>query len=231
MVNSQEIVERTFYISLLDVAIKLGYTVNPDDYLPQSMENQERFEEDISKLPLFIPIFGIGQNFVRGPKECPRITLESKAYYPGGIGLNKEILNKVDGAYQVSELPYETKSTTIDVHLVANTQRDMRILHTIMYAALPPRGYLKPYLNDYEEWKTSRLDKEGNIYIEVGNWYDQPNVEHGILEKIYTYSVEDGIVDDTLTDIEISPITDITLLLSPDDIISEDDMVKVHVPE
>lgn len=229
MVSSQEIIERTFYISLLHTAIGLGYSVNPDDYLPISIDNQKRFEADISELEKFIPIFGVGQNFSRGAKECPRITIESKAFYPGNMGLEKEILVRNDNVFQSIELPFETKSTTLDIHLVANNQADMRILHNIMYRSLPPRGYIKPYINDYEEWKESPLQKEGNIYIEVGNWYDMPNVEHGILEKIYSYSAEDSIVDELLTEIDIVPINDITLLLGPNNLDSKDLLtVNVH---
>lgn len=38
MVNTEEIVERTFYISLLHTALEKGLTVNPQDYLPVSPE-------------------------------------------------------------------------------------------------------------------------------------------------------------------------------------------------
>ena len=34
MVNSQEIIERSIYSALLGVAVKLGYSVNPEDFLP-----------------------------------------------------------------------------------------------------------------------------------------------------------------------------------------------------
>ena len=40
MVNTEEIVERTFYICLLTTALKRKLTLNPDDYLPLSLENE-----------------------------------------------------------------------------------------------------------------------------------------------------------------------------------------------
>lgn len=45
MVQSEEIVERTFYASLLNTAIKMGYTINPDDYLPASPENEQNIRK------------------------------------------------------------------------------------------------------------------------------------------------------------------------------------------
>jgi hypothetical protein len=233
MVNSQEIVERTFYIGLLHAALQMGVTVNPDDYLPLSEANQARYEADKKKLSKFVAIFGMGNNQVRGAKVCPRITLELQGYYPGSLGTEKFVYGdkEIDKNYTVIEYPYEAKDITIDVHLVANTQADMRLLHTIMYRGLPARGYIKPYFNDYEDWKSSGLMKEGNIYLEVGNYYDHQDLDHGMLEKVYQYTCEDCIVDtQVLEDVEIVPIKDISILLWPDDHTLESDATLVHVP-
>ena len=50
MVNSQEIIGRSIYSALLGVAVKLGYSVNPEDFLPINAENSKKFKEAISKL-------------------------------------------------------------------------------------------------------------------------------------------------------------------------------------
>lgn len=216
MVNSQEIVERTFYISLLSTALDLGYTLNPDDYLPLSQENEKRFKDDIDALPKFIPIYGVGNGQVRGPKTVPRITIESEAYYPGDIGVEKYIIGDrlEDGNYQASEFPFETRDISLDVHLVANTQTDMRLLHQILYKSLPTRGYIRPYFNNLEEWEKGRVQPTGNLFIEIANFYDHPDDSHGLLEKVYNYVVKDGIIpQEDLEDGIIVPITDISVLI------------------
>lgn len=235
MVNSEEIVERTFYIALLHAALQMGVTINPEDYLPLSEENEKRYQEDKDKLKKFIYVFGIGNNQVRGAKICPRITLELQGYYPGDLGTEKFTLegNEIDKNYTVVEYPYEAKDITIDVHLVANTQEDMRLLHYIMYRGLPARGYIKPYLNDYDEWKSSGLRKDGNIYIEVGNYYDHQDLDHGMLEKVYQYTCRDCILDyqePADSDNTIAAIRDIRLLLWPDYHTLESDATVIHVP-
>lgn len=232
MVNSEEIVERTFYISLLRTLLDNGLTVNPDDFLPVSRENEARFIEATQALKKFIPLYGIGNNQVRGPKTLPRITLELQGYYSGDIGVNKFIIGDKleDGDYQASEFPYETKDITIDVHLVAQTQADMRLLHQVLYISLPARGYIKPYFNDFEEWSKGKLDSTGNLFIEMGNFYDHPTVEHGILEKVYSYTCKDGILPERiLEEGTITPIRDISVLLGPLEQ-NEDNMLKVEVP-
>lgn len=114
-----------------------------------------------------------------------------QGFYNGDIGVNKYIIgDKLEnGNYQASEFPYETKDITLDIHLVANTQQDMRLLHSIMYEALPSRGYVRPYYNDLEEWEDGKVAPTGNLYIEIGNYYDHPDESQGLLERyISTYA-------------------------------------------
>lgn len=41
MVNSQEIIERSIYSALLNTSVALGYSINPEDYLPISEANSK----------------------------------------------------------------------------------------------------------------------------------------------------------------------------------------------
>lgn len=227
----EEYIERTFYIALLHETLKRGLTINPDDFLVNGLPTVEsevafnKAKEAIGKD--FIYIFGPGNNQVRGAKINPRITVELKAYYPGSLGLEKYNLAKEDEIYLQLENGYETKTTQIDIHLVANTQKQLRLLHSIMYKALPYRGYIKPYTNDYEEWKSSSMGSYGNLYIEVGNYYDHENLEHGMLEKVYVYECKDGLLYEELTGEKFVPIKDISVLLDPKD----SDSLELNIPK
>lgn len=208
--------ERTFYISILSKLLEKGLTINPDDYLPLSRENEQKYLAAKEALPKFIYLFGVGNNQVRGPKEVPRITIECEAYYPGDIGVDKYIIgDKLEsGMYQASEFPYETRDIALDIHLVSNTQPDMRLLHQILFESLPTRGYVRPYFNDLASWEQGRVQPTGNLFIEIGNFYDHPDDSHGLLEKVYTYVVKDGIIPEKLLEEgEITPIKDISVLI------------------
>lgn len=231
MVNLEEIIERSFYIALLHETLKRGLTINPDDYLVDGLPTEytaDQFEQDKKAIgKKFIYIFGIGNNLVRGPKDCPRITIELNAYYPGDIGTEKFSVEESEENFDVIEYDYVTKSTNLDIHLVANTQQEMRLLHDIMYRALPAKGYLKPYFNDYEAWKNTPMGATGNLYIEVGNFYDHPDLQHGLLEKVYTYEVSDGLIlEEVVSQGEIVPIKDISVLIQPEGT----DGVELKVP-
>ena len=189
--------------------------------------------EDIKENKNYHIAFGIGNNQVKGPKTLPRITIELQGYYAGDIGVNKYIIGDKleDGNYQASEFPYETKDITVDIHLVSQTQADMRLLHTILYAGLPARGYVRPYFNDLEEWSKGRLDPTGNLFIEIGNYYDHPDVEHGILEKVYTYVCKDGILPEKPLEEDIlTPIQDISVLIGLLEQ-NENEMLELKVPK
>lgn len=221
MVNLEEVIERSFYISLLHETLKRGLTINPDEYLVNGEPTEktaDQFEKDKQAIgKKFIYVFGIGNNLSRGAKECPRITIELNAYYPGELGTEKFSVEEAKENFDVVEYDYTTKSTNLDIHLVANTQQEMRLLHDIMYHALPAKGYIKPYFNDYEDWKSTPIGATGNLYIEVGNFYDHPDFQHGLLEKVYTYEVSDGLIlEEVVSQGEIVPIKDISVLIQPE---------------
>lgn len=208
MVDSQEIIERSFYSALLNTTIALGYSLDPDSYLPISVENQQRFIQDMKNLPKYIPIFGTANATSKDQKTTPRIVVNARGFYPGGIGLPRQLLDKEEGiGFTATEVPYEALDQYIDIHLVANTQEDLRLLHQILFWSIPQRGYIKPYTSD-------KFLFTGNIFEEVINFYDSPNLNLGILEKVYQFQVLDTIIgakEPGLAD--LVPITTIELLM------------------
>lgn len=233
MVSSEEIVERSMYMNLLAVALKAGVTLDPDEYLNDkglpTKETEVKYKEDKSKLKKFVYIFGIGNNQERGAKEVPRITLNLQGYYPGVIGMERYQLDDTDKEHpRMVDTGYNTKDIVIDVHLVSKTQQDMRMLHSIMYKALPTQGYIKPYKGNKEAFMNSGLQKSENIYIEVGNYYDHVDTEHGLLEHVYQYKISDGVVSDDIMDMELVPIRDISVLIGTDTQ-GEKEYTEVHV--
>ena len=205
MINSQEIIERSVYQALLDVAITLGYTLNPNDYVPPSSKNEAKFKEDIKAIKKFIAIYGTGNAEAKGSKVTPRIVVNARGFYPGAIGMPKQLIGKAGIGFLAYEQPYETIDQQIDVHLVASNQEDLRLLHQIMFSALPQRGYIKPYTEEKPLFS-------GNIFIEVTNFYDSPNNNLGILEKVYQYAIHDCLLEVNTVATEITPIKSIEVL-------------------
>lgn len=236
MITTQEIIERSIWASLMQVALQLKLTLDPDLYLPISQENTQRYQKDMESLKKFIYIFGVGNNQVRGPKIVPRITVDLNSYYPGNIGTEAFMVGDEleNNEYRQYIYPFETKNVQFDIHLVASKSEDLRLLHSIMYTALPVRGYIKPFiessLQEYLEHKG--LNKTGNLYIEVSNYYDHNDQEHGLLEKVYSYTVIDSYIDELVSpDVTYSPIKDILALINFTDSNCDEtkEPVQVHV--
>lgn len=208
MINSQEIIERSVYQALLDVTKELGYTLDPQDYLPISNENKQRYDQDLAKIKKPIAVFGTGNSEAKGARISPRIVVNARGFYPGTVGLPKVLLEKQVGVgWTANQEPYETIDQYIDIHLVANNQEDMRLLHQILFWSIPQRGYIKPY--NEENFLFS-----GNIFIELINFYDQPNNNVGMMEKVYEFLVLDTMVGErTNLPTDLVPIQDISVLI------------------
>lgn len=71
----------------------------------------------------------------------------------------------------------------------------------------------------------------GNLFIEIANWYDYDDKEHGLLEKVYNYTCVDGVLNEYKDeDITIAPINDILTLIGTYDK-EENDMLPLHITE
>lgn len=210
MINSQEIIERSIYCAILEMAVKLGYTLDPSEYLPINNENQEKFEKDLKAIDIekgfHIEVFGVGNNHSRGQKMTPRITVESDGFYPGDVGIPRYLRERDGSSYQVFESPSEALSQYMNIRLACGKAEHMRLLHQIMFWSIPQRGYLKPY-TEIEPLFT------GNIFLRVVNFYNNPDLDNGLMEKIYQFEVQDCLIEKNTTPTEITPIKDITVLL------------------
>lgn len=207
MVNSQEVIERSVYDSLLKTAMALGYTIDPNDYLPISPENQRRFDEDIKELQLYIQIFGTGNNQAKGRKLTPRIVVNARGFFPGNVGLPRQLIDKgVGEGFTVHEEPYVSFDQFIDIHLVADNQEHMRLLHQVLFYSIPQKGYIKPYTSPQFKFT-------GNIFIQLLNFQDANDLRDGIMEKIYQFEVQDTLISERVSQEDISPIRDIVAVM------------------
>ena len=207
MVNSQEVIERSIYSAILNTSVALGYSINPEEYLPVSEANSRKYAEAKKNLKKFVGIFGTGNNQSKDMKLTPRIVVNARGFYPGNIGLPKQLIGKEEGiGYTATEVPYSTIDQYIDIHLVANNQEDLRLLHQITFYSIPQRGYLKPYNQD-------KFLFSGNIFLELVNFFDTPNLEVGIMEKIYQFVVEDTLAYENTEPLDWVPITDISAVI------------------
>ena len=135
MVNSEEIVERTFYISLLSTMLEMGLTLNPEDFLPLSQENEKRFQEAIKGM----------KKDVKSQADIARVAAISSADEEVGQ-MVADAMEKVskDGVITIEE----SKTMKTELDLVEGMQFD--------------RGYVSAYMATDMEKMEAVLD---NPYI------------------------------------------------------------------
>ena len=72
MVTSQEIIERSFYMALMENTLRLGLTVDPNRYekTKESMALYQQAVEEVKKNKnKFIQIFGVGNSQSKGERK------------------------------------------------------------------------------------------------------------------------------------------------------------------
>lgn len=204
MITTLEIIERSLYDALLQTLLGRGLTVDPHNYHPYTAESLARLKADIGALQKFIGLYGMGNAQAKGLKQAPRIVIESHGFFPGGLGLPKFVPGN-QGHY--TEVPFETIDQYIDIRLISTLSEDNRLLHEVLHYSLPQRGYIKPFLE-------SALKKTGNIYIELVNFYDRPEEDGGIIEKVYQYKVFDLVLSHDVALPDMVPLKEVTLVLN-----------------
>lgn len=214
MLNIQQVIERSIYSAILDSLIEAGLSLDPNNYLPLSLENSAAYKvarENIeASKGMYIELYGSSDSLSKGAKSTPRIVIVPQGFYPGDMGLEHRSLDLADDTYVISELPFESIDQNYDIIIVANNITEQRVLTSIISSSIPRRGYIKPY---NKEPATS-----GNIFILLSNYFNSDNNEAGTLEKVYQFTVKDTLIEEPTIVDTATPMIDISLLLSVGDI-------------
>lgn len=205
MVTTLEVLERSVYYALLRSALQMGVTVDPLNYYPVTEESLQQFKEDVEKLNPYVPIFGASNAQSKGPKIPPRIVVDSHGFYPGTIGMPKQHIQSSEQGLEVIEYPFETLDEFIDIRLVSGNQSDNRLLHNVLFHSIPRKGYIP-------SWPETNTKSTGNIFIQMVNFFDTPDVEYGLIEKVYQFSILDCLVTENNIG-ELIPIKEINIIL------------------
>ena len=117
----------------------------------------------------------------------------------------------------------------MDIDVVGSSENDMRLVECIVDEGLGSRGYIRGQLNDLEEWDKGRIGGSGNVFIEIGNLYDEGDEGDGLLEKVQEYICKDGIIGEKVVEMgDVIGIKDISVLVGGEQE-KEEEMVNVNI--
>lgn len=193
--NLQELLERSIFEQLRLVLVAEGYLPDITDNARYPFVNdlmtataQANWDTDLATIKaakgFAIELFGYSSSDAKGTKKVPRITIETARSMPSEIGAPMDGIymeNPENNATLLKQaLPFRASNFDFDIHLVANTARQIRVLNAVLGKALDRVKFI-PYLT---------LPAE-TFFIEQFNYFDIPDTIEGIEEKVYSYRVPD----------------------------------------
>lgn len=213
-----EKVERTIYEALRLTCVREGYTPNIKNF---DIENPNAsiakaasiaYETALNNIRntkgFSIDLFNYAPSQSRGLKKVPRIVLQTEALLPGNTGLDttpEYVYDVNSGKYISKQSQTLTSDYYFNIHLVSSNTQETRVLHGIMLATLPRMGYIKWYTDN-------ELRLSHNLLIKYLSYSESDFLAEGIIEKIYRYYIPDvHEIDSIITELNISPIKEITL--------------------
>lgn len=182
--NIQEIIERSIFETIRQELVDKGYL--PDITLfPDTIAGEQGYITAMGAIVtskgFCIDIFNESSNFDKGQKNNPRIVIKSGSFLAGELGGNPTEYYIDKGDHYTSKItPPQTSNFYINIHLVAKSIEQVRVLNSILTLCLPKRKYLK--------WYT---DPTSTFFIMNINYFELDDNNIGINEKVYVYEIPD----------------------------------------
>jgi hypothetical protein len=215
--NIEQALERTIFHALRKKTVEFGYSPDINDYDIENTDiaiaesEQLRFLTDLKQIKetkgFAIEIFNYSNNQAYGDKKPARIVVETESFQIGQLGADTTPRYELqpDGTYSTVSSVSMLSDFYFNIHLIANSIDEIRVLHEIMVQSLPRRGYL-PWYTD------NGLRPHSNLLVRYISMADYSFLAEGIIEKVYRYEIPDAHeVDDAILQTNIPPITTITL--------------------
>ena len=200
--NIQEVVERSLFHSIRRHCVGKSFTPNINDY-PNTPTGYDAyiaaFAPIITAKGFAIEVFNSGPPTDRELKQVPRLVIDTQGFIPGSIGGDQSQKYRMDesGKYYGYITPPTTSDLYVNLHMVAGTPEQHRILNSILSLAIPRRGYV-PFYNDENEV----------FFVQFLSYVPVREIgSPGIMETIARYVCKDLI--------EVEEIINIPPIISP----------------
>lgn len=220
--------ERAIFDNLLNQVVQKGYYVNLHDTIkyPQNPDGsftqlaQQKINEDLEVIRVakgfIIPIFNFGSSDHKGLKNVPRIVMAPMGFIDGAVGgdvMPTYVLNQ--GLYYAEVMPPQTSNYLVNIHAVANSAAQMRILNALIALALPKRG-----------WITSTYSQD-KFFLYNNASPMLRDIDISLIENIYQYVFPDlfevgSKIDDGNP---ISPLKEVTIGVDINDKLQQEDII------
>jgi hypothetical protein len=211
--NIQHIIELSIFHSIRGECVARGYLPNVSSY-PDDDEGFRAYQEDIKNIVadkgFAIEVFNNSNPKSKGFKKAPRIVIITEDFSESETGLDttpRYYTNPDGESLREERMPPMLNDFTFNVHVLAETAAQLRVLTGIVAITVPHLEGLPAYLEGYpdEEPFWFLVKKIGSFKV--------PLASDELIEHIYRFTVPD-LLDTGLIkvgDVDIKPIGEITL--------------------
>jgi len=169
--------------------------LTPDITTYNLATDQLLWESDLKALSTTNPhgfvaeLFGASGYQANNTKKAPRIVIDPQGFFPGELGgdttrIYQQATPGPGNPYNGLARPPRSANYFVNIHIVANTIKQLRILQALTALSLPRRGYIKFY-------NEPTFTFSGNLYIENIAFLDLPQTQEGVMEKVYRFMIAD----------------------------------------
>lgn len=205
--NIQERVERSIYEAIRKALVLEGYLPDITNF-SENTQGQSDWDEALKQVAnareFAAELYSVGSAFSKELKKTPRIAMVNRRIMPGEIGapITPSIIQDPNNPNQFIKVvnPLESANLHIDIHLASSSSAQDRVLNAIMARVIGQKNYLKFYDNPKEVF-----------FIRQFNYYDLPDAQEGIQEKVYSYEVMDIFLYQEVIQTNIPLINEITI--------------------
>jgi len=217
--TTQERVERSIYERIRLELVDKGYLPDITLYNSNTALNQTDWEAAMATIRttmgFCIELFGAGSYEKNDDKKVPRIVIDSGFFSEGTLGGDQTTYFQLADdnlSYEAYKRPPQASQLDLNIHVVASSTKEIRIVQAVLGLALQTRGYLPLYTEIPNE-----IQETGNFFYKRAGVADLPQTEEGVLEKIFRYVIDDVYEVEPIALPSASIITEITLDIDPGD--------------
>jgi len=189
--NIQELIEKSIYSQIMGVSIANGYTPNLFDTVtyPNTPTGQIALQSALDAIIVSkgftVEVLSNNAPQDKGYKKSPRIVIVSENFISGQIGAGivdyEEVTLPITGqkVYYKYLWPSTLSDFSFQVHIIANSVTQERVLNSIVANALPTLGYIPIY------------NGGGNFFIRNIGYSNLGNIIENLIEKVNKFTIED----------------------------------------
>jgi len=208
--STQERIERSIFERIRIELIDKGYLPDIDaaPYNTGDAAGQNAWDAQMTVIAtakkFAIELIGAGSYDKSDEKKVPRIVVQAGEFIEGELGGDQQRsfqLNDAQSAFDVIRRPAAFSDYYTNVHVIANTTEQLRIVQAVLSLAMQTKGYLPLYDIDPRV-----IQPSGNFFYRKTGAGSLPQPDEGVIEKVYSYVITDVLEQDCPTESDGAPL-------------------------